>query len=177
MWIGRGNRVAELERTMAEWVGVKYGVCVGSGTAALVLAMSLTPSKTFYYKPCTAIDIALKLAGKERGREASIAVYPEVSADIIDYARRLPVRAETRLTARFGVFSFSALKDVSGGLGGCLVSNYPIEAEDFKRLSPLCDINAAMILSQLKRYDGQKARLVAGGAKWIQPVAWPPQEA
>jgi len=173
-WIGRGVRVAELERLMAEWVGAKYAVAFGSGTAALVAALArLTTVRSVGYPAdaCQAVPVAIVAAGLcpapgDRG-DATIALYPYGEGDVMDYALCLPCYGETTLKARFGVFSFGALKDVSGGIGGCLVSNEPIEAENWKRISPLSDINAAMILSQLGRYGGKVAkRLVADGKVW-----------
>lgn len=171
MWIGRGERVAELERKMAAWVGAKHAVCLGSGTAALVVALRHIPcSRVAYPRICAALDIAVKLAGKERGEGAVITVYPVLHGfedDIVDFARCLPAKGEVELKARFGVFSFGALKDVSGGLGGCVVSHDPMDAEEWKKVSPLSDINAAMILAQLARYQGKSPkRLVADGRTW-----------
>ena len=103
----------------------------------------------------------------------SLTVYPEQGGDIEDYARHLPPYGKVKLKGHYGVFSFGALKDVTGGTGGCLVSNelFPAEAETWKVLSPLSDINAALILSQLARYDGHHTlRAVADGKTWVPPA-------
>lgn len=170
-WIGRADRVAELETLMADWVGAKYGVAFASGTAALAVAM-----RSFHYKTidfpvgvCDAIPAAARVAGCARGGGPLVSIYPDKRGAIVDFARHLPARGEFKMQSqhRFGVFSFGALKDVSGGLGGMVVSNTPIQADDMKRISPLCDLNAAMILSQLARYRGKaEKRLVAGGKTW-----------
>lgn len=168
-WIGRGKKVEDLERKMAAWVGAKYAACFGSGTAALVVALSSIGKLHVSYPDdvCEAVKIAVLLAGRAPGDGAKLVIYPDTEGDVIDFARHLPKRGQVTLKARYGVFSFGALKDVSGGLGGCLVSNDPIHAEAYKRLSPLSDINAAMILSQLSRYDGKADyRKVADGTLW-----------
>lgn len=141
-WIGRGTKVVELETVIADWVHAKHCVVLGSGTAALMLANA-------------------------QGHGGTVTIYPQRGGDIEDFARHLPARHEATLQGRFGVFSFGALKDVSGGIGGALVSNEPIQADHWKRISPLSDINAAMILSQLWRYQGHvEERLVADGKVW-----------
>lgn len=179
MWVGRGRRVLELEQRMAAWVGAKYAVAFGSGTAALTVALMhagrpvIRPDKL---PGCDVFDIAVRTADL-RYREQSdlhITVYPERGDQIEDFARHLPREGETRLIGRFGVFSFGALKDVTGGIGGCLVAQTPFTPRiiaDWKRLSPLSDINAALILSQLDRYDGHtRLRQVADGKTWESPA-------
>lgn len=167
-WIGRGEEVAELERVIADWVGAKYAVALGSGTAALTVAMSSLPHLYVDYPTvCDALDLAAKAAGKRKGFDGMrVSIYPDEGGHIVDYARHLPAKHQSKLLARFGVFSFGALKDVSGGIGGAVVSNYPIEAGDWRKLSPISDINAAMILSQLSRYKHKQERLVANGQRW-----------
>jgi dTDP-4-amino-4,6-dideoxygalactose transaminase len=167
-WIGRGDRVLELENMMKSWVGARHAVVLGSGTCALVVALNAISSPVISYEPvCDALDIAVRLSGKGMGAGPRIAIYPSQDGEIVDFARHLPRFGEVLLKSRFGVFSFGALKDVSGGIGGAVVSNEPIDAGDWKRVSPLSDINAAMILSQLSRYDGKVSkRLVAGGLTW-----------
>lgn len=175
MWIGRGARVQELERVMAEWVGVEHAVAVGSGTAALVVALSAFPGWYASHPEdcCEAVKAAVRLAERwyRPGKGPRIAIYPDQDGEIVDFARCLPRRGEVTLQARFGVFSFGALKDVSGGLGGCVVANESIEVGEIARLSPISDINAAMVLTQLSRYQGQDERLVAGGKTWRMPCA------
>ena len=169
-WIGRGERVRALEIAMADWVGVDHAVAFGSGTAALSMAVKLLGRPV---RPpdvcCAAVIDAIRFAGLEptyNDGDARITIYPDRGVDIEDFARHLPKKHEIRLTGRFGVFSFGALKDVSGGLGGCLVSNEPLDGGVLAKVSPLSDINAAMILSQLARYEGKSDRLVAGGMSW-----------
>ena len=169
-WIGRGERVAALERIMAGWVKAKHAVAFGSGTAALSMAVRLLGRTV---RPpdgcCGAVHDAILFAGLEpsyNDSDAKITIYPVRGMDIEDFARHLPRRHEVTLKGRFGVFSFGALKDVSGGIGGCLVANEPLDCELLKKASPLSDINAAMILSQLSRYAGKDDRLVAGGVTW-----------
>lgn len=173
-WIGRGGVVQALEREMCAWVGAKHAVALGSGTAALVVALRQLGAGPVEYpkfagsETCIgiAVDIAGKLTNGYRLPDTQIGVYPIAGRDITDYCRHLPRKGEVELKTRFGVFSFGALKDVSGGIGGCVVANEPISAEDMKRVSPLSDINAAMILSQLSRYQGKDTRLVADGRTW-----------
>ena len=178
LWIGRGKRVAELEARMAAWVGVKYSVAFGSGTAALTVALLNDRRHIYVSVPdlpgCDALHVAVRAAGKREGSlsDLRITIYPERGDQIEDFARHLPREGETRLIGRFGVFSFGALKDVTGGIGGCLVSHDPIyRADQWKLLSPLSDINAALILSQLDRYEGHtRTRLVADGKTWESPA-------
>ena len=168
-WIGRGERVASLERTMADWVDAKYAVAFGSGTAALSMAVKLLERTVSPPRGCCmAVHEAIRFAGWEPtyNEDARITIYPDRGGDIEDFARFLPRKHEVTLQGRFGVFSFGALKDVSGGIGGCLVSNEPIDGGVLARVSPLSDINAAMILSQLSRYEGKDDRLVAGNLFW-----------
>ena len=174
MWLGRGRRVLELEQRMAAWVGAKYAVAFGSGTAALTVALENTPRAvvTVPQIDCPALHAAVRMAGMREGpSSASIAIYPERGDFIEDFARHLPKEGETRLIGRFGVFSFGALKDVTGGIGGCLVSHDPFKVGDWRMLSPLSDINAALIISQLDRYEGHtRLREVAGGKVWESPA-------
>lgn len=176
MWIGRGRRVLELEQRMAAWVGVKHAVAFGSGTAALTVALLNTTSPVVNIPTlagCDALNIAARAArmGVVQYSDTRVTVYPERGASIEDFARHLPCERETRLIGRFGVFSFGALKDVTGGIGGCLVSYDPIDAGDWRALSPLSDINAALILSQLDRYAGHtRLRQVADGKTWESPA-------
>lgn len=168
-WIGRGVRVAELEEVMRGWVGVRYAVALGSGTAALAMAIRLSGAKYVNVPQgaCEAIQHAVQMAGAVQSLTGiEISIYPSRGGLIEDFARHLPLRGEVKLDGRFGVFSFGALKDVSGGIGGCLVANEPIASEMWKKVSPISDINAAMILSQLDRYKGPALRLVAGGLVW-----------
>lgn len=169
-WIGRGERVSELESMMAKWVGAKYALAVGSGTAALVVALKQSGNlyADFDDGCCEAVKQAVKIAGKLRDKRGErIAVYPYMDGTIVDFARHLPKRGEIALRGALGVFSFGALKDVSGGLGGCVVWDVPIEDHGMAKLSPLSDINAAMILSQLSRYKGKEhTRLVADNRTW-----------
>ena len=174
-WVGRGARVRQLERRMAAWVGAAHAVAFGSGTAALTVAMLLRrrPIVSLPEGACEALHAAARIAKLHEHPDTSfrVTVYPERGDQIEDFARHLPREGETRLIGRFGVFSFGALKDVTGGLGGCLVSHSPIDAGDWPRLSPLSDINAALILSQLDRYDGHRElRTVADGKLWRAPV-------
>ena len=176
-WVGRGKRVECLEQVMADWVNARYAVALGSGTAALAAALETFRRPTVYVMPnvCSAVHAAIKFAGKRASRSSglSISVYPKQGGTIEDYARHLPQNGEAQLLGRYGVFSFGALKDVTGGLGGCLVSNkpFPKSIAPWKRISPLSDINAALILSQLARYAGHhKIRRVADGKLWTAPV-------
>lgn len=178
LWIGRGKRVAELEVRMAAWVGVKHAVAFGSGTAALTVAL-LNTRRPIVDLPvvegCDSLHAAARAARIRTvhysDTEAKVTVYPRRGGCVEDFARHLPREGETRLIGRFGVFSFGALKDVTGGIGGCLVAHDPIDAGDWKLLSPLSDINAALILSQLDRYDGHtRTRLVANGKTWESPA-------
>lgn len=169
-WIGRGERVAALERIMAGWVHAKHAVAFGSGTAALSMAVKLLGRAV---RPpdgcCSAIHDAIRFAGLEPfygDSGAKITIYPIRGLDIEDFAKCLPKRHEITLQGRFGVFSFGALKDVSGGIGGCLVANEPLDGGVLAKVSPLSDINAAMIISQLSRYAGKDDRLVANGVTW-----------
>ena len=179
-WIGRGSKVALLEEVMADWVSAKRCVVFGSGTAALVVAMrSMRQAFIDYPKDvCDAFFFAANAAKVGHGRGPKVTIYPDVSGDIVDFARHLPVRKEHKLEAAYGIFSFGALKDVSGGIGGAIVSDHPIYADDMKRISPLSDINAVMVLSQLKRYRGHlPLRLVADGKTWSREhkhVDWHP---
>lgn len=170
LWIGRGDRVAELESVMSSWVGAKYAVALGSGTAALAWAISLSGARYVRIPlgACEALKHSVDIAGAvDNPTGLEISIYPTRGGVIEDFARHLPARHEVRLEGRFGVFSFGALKDVSGGIGGCLVANEPLDAEKWKKVSPISDINAAMILSQLSRYVGQsRFRVVAGGKVW-----------
>lgn len=177
LWIGRGKRVAELEVRMAAWVGVKHAVAFGSGTAALTVALRnekrIRRVRVPHLEGCDALHAAVRAADLMEGDQSDlhITIYPERGDQIEDFARHLPREGETRLIGRFGVFSFGALKDVTGGIGGCLVAHDPIVAGDWKLLSPLSDINAALILSQLDRYDGHtRTRLVADGKTWESPA-------
>lgn len=172
-WVGRGKRVEELEATMADWVHAKHAVAFGSGRAGLMVAIRLMRAETVYYfgpSKCPAIGEAISMAAADRGdlqADARISVYPLRGGDIEDFCKFLPRKHSVTLQGKYGVFSFGALKDVTGGIGGCLVSNEPIKADDWKMLAPLSDINAAMILSQLKRYEGhQTHRLVAESKVW-----------
>ena len=177
-WIGRGRRVRGLEFRMAQWVGARYAVALGSGTAALTIALALLPGATVCVAlpVCDAVLVAIAIARKRVSLRSKtrLTVYPERGGDIEDYARHLPSLGEIKLQGRYGVFSFGALKDVTGGIGGCLVSNTPFPSsfvENWKRISPLSDINAELILSQLARYEGHyKARRVADGKLWIPPA-------
>ena len=160
---------------MAAWVGAAHAVALGSGTAALTVAMLLChrPIVRLPDGACEALHAAARMAKLSEHPATSfhVTVYPERGDWIEDFARHLPREGATRLIGRFGVFSFGALKDVTGGLGGCLVSHTPIDAGDWPRISPLSDINAALILSQLDRYDGhRKLRTVAEGKLWRAPA-------
>lgn len=176
MWLGRGRRVLELEQRMAAWVGAKYAAAFGSGTAALTVALMNEQRRRRVNVPdidCEALHAAVRAADMVEGidTELSITLYPERGAFIEDFARHLPRESETRLIGRFGVFSFGALKDVTGGIGGCLVSHAPFDVGDWRMLSPLSDINAALILSQLNRYTGHtRLRAVAEGKIWESPA-------
>lgn len=174
MWIGRGPRVAELEKRMAAWVGATYGVVFGSGTAALTVALHNTGATGVRIPPidCDALHIAARAADMKVTEHGSvdITVYPERGGEIEDFARHLPREREVMLRGRFGVFSFGALKDVTGGIGGCLVANEPFNVWHWPLLSPLSDINAALILSQLDHYNGHtRLREVADGKTWESP--------
>jgi hypothetical protein len=119
------------------------------------------------------LRIAVRAAGmmETTMSDANVTIYPERGDCIEDFARHLPREGETRLIGRFGVFSFGALKDVTGGIGGCLVSHDKFHVYDSLALSPLSDINAALILSQLDRYGGHtRLREVAGGKTWESPA-------
>jgi dTDP-4-amino-4,6-dideoxygalactose transaminase len=177
MWIGRGKRVAELEARMAAWVGVKRAVAFGSGTAALTVALLNLRRPVVripHVEGCDSLRIAVRAAGmmETTMSDANVTIYPERGDCIEDFARHLPKEGETRLIGRFGVFSFGALKDVTGGIGGCLVSHAPwLLGADWQKLSPLSDINAALILSQLDRYEGHtRLRQVAGGKTRESPA-------
>lgn len=167
-WIGRGEKVRELELKMAKWVGAKYAVALGSGTASLVVAINHVGLAVSHpVDVCDAVKIGVRYSRPGYGTQATISIYPDDSGDIVDFARHLPMRGEVQLKAKAAIFSFGALKDVSGGVGGCVVSNTEIDCEDYKKISPLSDINAAMILSQLNRYDGKSDyRRVADGTLW-----------
>ena len=172
-WVGRGKRVTELEEVMADWVHAKHAVAFGSGRAALMVAIRLLMAETvacFTPVRCNAIDQAISMAAADRGglqADVRISVYPLRGGEIEDFCKFLPRKHSVTLQGKYGAFSFGALKDVTGGIGGCLVSNEPIKADDWKLLAPISDINAAMILSQLKRYEGhQTHRLVAESKVW-----------
>lgn len=169
-WIGRGDTVAALERKMCAWVGASHAIALGSGTAALALAIQRSGAAEVAIPAgaCDALQHATLVAGaRDAVTGVRISIYPKRNGYIEDFAKHLPERGEVNLEGRFGVFSFGALKDVSGGIGGCLVANEPIEAETWRRVSPISDINAAMILAQLERYRGHCARrIVAGGLIW-----------
>lgn len=175
-WIGRGARVAELESLLCRWVSAVDVICLGSGTAALTMAMELMAPDEVRYDAidCPAIYKAVCFSSKSLGPDGfRVAVYPDREGGIIDFARHLPIFGECRLRGRLGVFSFGALKDATGGLGGAIAAPFVMDevlADKFRSLSPLSDINAALILSQLDRYDGHAThRLVAENKVWAAP--------
>lgn len=171
-WIGRGFLVNRLEGWMAAWVNAKHAVAFGSGTMALMMAIKHLRPQTVSrpHDSCEALNRAIILAGAvpvNYSGDVSISIYPKRGGDIEDFAKHLPKKGEVQLQGKYGVFSFGALKDVTGGIGGCLVSNDPIDPKGWEWASPLSDINAALILSQLSRYDGHATqRLVADGKIW-----------
>lgn len=175
-WIGPGDVCRRLERRMAEWVGVSHAQVFGSGTAALSVAFKNLPGSVFcvpYLDGCPTFERAAKWGGgmvTYPPGPLDVSIYPDSSGLVVDYARCLPMPYSAILHGMFGVFSFGALKDVTGGIGGCLVSRRPFRTFDMEFISPLSDINAALIMNQLDRYDGHAThRLVADDVVWEAP--------
>jgi dTDP-4-amino-4,6-dideoxygalactose transaminase len=153
-WLGTGPEVAAFEREFAAYIGVTPEQCVAtnSGTAALMIACELArfrqghgvPALTFVADPEAmlvagghwplAVDVAeMTLAAAwPCGIHVHYAGLPtRPQAPIEDCAHAMGARLDGRhvgTLARFGCYSFHAVKNLATGDGGMLVCNDPGDA-------------------------------------------------
>lgn len=205
--IAQGQRVQLFEDACARYLGISAGVAVGSGTAALILALLALDLRqgTEVILPtyvCRSVAEAVLSAGYvpvlcdvgdrwnmtsktvakalTRQTTAIILVHPfGIPVDVEEFGGfGLPIVEDTcqafgakigdRMAGTMGtvgIFSFHATKCLTTGEGGLAVSNDPVllgrmqmlrDGEDrlARRLvAPMTDLQAALGLSQLSRYD------------------------
>lgn len=102
---------------------------------------------------------------------------------VLDWAQYLPRRAEIAPEAAIAILSFEATKPLAGGEGGAILVRDDALARAIARqrevagtnrklnLYPLSDLQCALVLSQLARYDAFVRRRVAIGARYDAAIA------
>lgn len=162
--LGGEFRVSEaLEKSFAEFFGVKHCVLVSSGTAAIFLALRAVGAKKVavpaltMFATATAAELAgceiefvsnnelpdtvdtyvhVSLNGRDNGIEDVIARYPHVTV-IEDACQSFGSKHNDRYLGTFGkagCFSFSPHKIISAGNGGCVVTNDDDLAREVRKL-------------------------------------------
>jgi UDP-4-amino-4-deoxy-L-arabinose-oxoglutarate aminotransferase len=203
--LGQGERTAALERRLAAWQGARGGVGVGSGSAAILLALKamdigagaevIVPTYV-----CRSVAEAVVAAGArpsfcdsgpdwvitpEQVRAAAsghsrAVIVPHLygfCADVAgiraalklpvieDLAQAVPAEGVRNLGGDIGIFSFHPTKCLTAGEGGLAISARSDLVDAMRRLrdgsatafvprlfSPLSDLAAALVTSQLDRY-------------------------
>lgn len=160
---GEFKRTEELERGIAQFLGVKHCVMVTSGTVAIFLAMRALGAKHVAVPPltmfgsATAVELAgcqlsfvsnnelpegvdtylhVSLNGRDCGIKEVIAAYPNVTV-VEDACQSFGSLHEGKFLGTFGkvgCFSFSPHKIMSAGNGGCVVTDDDDIARDVRRL-------------------------------------------
>lgn len=160
---GEFVRTQELERVLAEFLGVKHCVMVTSGTAALFLALRATGAKKVAIPALTMIATAtaaelagceisfvannelpndidtylhVSLNGRDNGIEEVLRAYPQITV-IEDACQSLGSSYNGKYLGTFGkagCFSFSPHKILTAGNGGCVVTNDDDVARNVKKL-------------------------------------------
>lgn len=74
---------------------------------------------------------------------------PKGTLAVYDFANAFPDNFD--LGNNIGVFSFGPLKPVTGGHGGAIACRGHLDRNRIRNISPMTDMNAALVLSQLKR--------------------------
>jgi len=172
-FIGRCTKVEELENRIRDKTGRKT-LCVGSGRAAIVLALQEinakrvgipTYSSDDFLDACKWADcepVPYDIGGSSvattvihiEGQEGVTAI--KASTMIHDYAHQWP--SLPLPIGDIGVFSFGPLKPYTGGHGGA-IAGLDLDRHKCWNLSPMSDINAALVLSKLNR-EPPKKRLI-----------------
>lgn len=160
---GEFKTTEEVERRLAAFLGVEHCILVGSGTAALFLALRATGA-THVAIPCltmfataAAAELAgcritfvannelppdvdtylhVSLNGRDEGIEEVVATHPRITI-IEDACQSLGSMYNGRYLGTFGAagcYSFSPHKIISAGNGGCVVTNDEEIAQAVRRL-------------------------------------------
>jgi perosamine synthetase len=226
--IDQGEQVRLFEDTCAHYLGVLGGAAMGSGTAALTVALNALELKqgsevilpTYVCKNvaeavlnagfvpvfCDVGDhwnmtseTVAKVMTKQAvaiivvhlfGIPTSLKSFEKFSLPIIeDACQAFGAKIENRMVgsiAKIGVFSFHATKCLTTGEGGLAVSDDPKLLKKMRMLrdgqdhpairltSPMSDLQAALGLSQLLRYDRflERRRLLA--ERYFEALAYSP---
>lgn len=165
-FIGRCSYINSLEVKIAQSVGTKDAVCVGSGRAAIMFALEPFKGRTVYLPTYSTFDLldAVRWAGcnvklydlGESGKDLMLVVHGPLESEvsrgayaIYDFANVFPGNFD--IGNNTAVFSFGPLKPITGGHGGAISRRGVFDRNRMENLSPMTDINAALVLSQLRR--------------------------
>lgn len=168
-FIGRGPKTVELERLLTKTIG-QNTVCTGSGRAAIMFALEPFKGRTVYLPTYSTHDLldAARWAGcnirlydyGESGEDLMMVVHgqptevPLGTYAVFDFANVFPQNFD--LKHHTAVFSFGPMKPITGGHGGALSRAGWTDRNKVENISPMTDINSALVLSQLKRPQRQK---------------------
>jgi perosamine synthetase len=160
---GEFRQTETLERSLAEFLGVKHCVMVTSGTAALFLALRATGAKKVaipaltMFGSATAAELAgceitfvsnneipdgidtylhVSLNGRDCGITEVLARYPTITV-VEDACQALGSKYNGKYLGTFGkvgCFSFSPHKILTAGNGGCVVTNDDAIAKSVRKL-------------------------------------------
>ena len=165
-FIGRCEKTKELEDKISKATNARNVVCVGSGRSAIASACQILRLKKVFVPTYSCDDLidAPLWAGTapipydidQEVTEAAIVVHgpikvhvPRGTKVIHDFANVFPKNFD--LVDDIAIFSFGPLKPITGGHGGAIAYNFPLNRDKLSNLSPTSDINSALTLSQLKR--------------------------
>ena len=193
-WIaGNGPECKRLEDELAEYTGYKYAVVVSNATAALQLAYNSIfikgrtihlPTLSFIATANAAtindlhpifLDANRKTLTTDHGDiGVSLGGYPIFQSTVADNAQYVHRGMAFFQNNIISVHSFHAVKQVTGGEGGAILTNNSDIAEECRLLADhnrreglsygigynfrLSDIQAALIRSQLQREDSNIIR-------------------
>lgn len=173
-FIGRYSCINALEAKIAQSVGMQEAICLGSGRAAIMFALEVFRGRTVYLPTYSTIDLlnAAHWAGcniklydlGETGEDLMLVVHGPLASEvprgtyaIYDFANVFPDNFDLR--NHTAVFSFGPLKPITGGHGGAISCRSILDRNKIENISPMTDINAALVLSQLKRPAPEKRLL------------------
>ena len=180
-FIGKWKKTEELERVIS---GITFAptVCVGSGRTALVQAMKLLGSKRVYiptYSSDDLLDACLWAGctpvpydiGATIFRDTLVKVHQEIEPTdyfdnvkiIHDFAHFWPKMFKLHKETEMAVFSFGHAKPITGGTGGAISGHATFDRHKLWCNSPMNDISASLVLSQLNRPKRTKRLIIIDG--------------
>jgi len=163
-WVSTvGENINEIEKEIAEYVGMKHAVALSAGTAALHLATKLAGERLYgQARPNEGTLAGKRVFCSDMTFDASInpVAYEDGEAVFIDTEQETWNMSPEALEQAFRIYPDTKLVIIAHLYGT------PAKMEELKKI---CDTYGALIVEDAAESLGAKYRL---GDKWVELVPW-----